>query len=142
MRRRREGGALRLSRGGRAFQASLRIVQQVATRLELSTAAQAGRSRSGYNLARMAFEIIVAPVAVKSLRKLPAHIRAEVKSITLSSCVVLPRRVQQFMKVVESDSKMHRAAGPAREWSRRARRPVRSSRSLCNQAEVARRSLV
>ena len=27
----------------------------------------------------MAFEIIVAPVAVKSLRKLPAHIRAEVK---------------------------------------------------------------
>jgi len=57
----------------------------------------------------MAFEIIVAPVAVKSLRKLPAHIRAEVKNITLSSCVVLPRRVQQFMKVVESDSKMHRA---------------------------------
>lgn len=34
---------------------------------------------SGYNLARMRFEIILAPDAVKSLRMLSAHVRAEVR---------------------------------------------------------------
>src|SRR5437867_1564258 len=35
--------------------------------------------QSGYSLARMRYEIILAPAAVKALRRLPAHVRRQVR---------------------------------------------------------------
>ena len=43
----------------------------------------------------MAFEIIVAPAAVKSLRKLPAHMRAEVKKALEVHLRHEPRKVSK-----------------------------------------------
>ena len=43
------------------------------------TATFAPFAKSSYNLARMRYEIVLAPGAVRSLRELPAHIRAVVR---------------------------------------------------------------
>jgi len=64
------------------------------------------RWRSGYNLARVRFEIVLSPQTVRRLRSLPAHVRSQVRD-------ALERHSRQKPRMV-SKSRIKRLRGVER----------------------------